>query len=103
MSCGDFNTYWEFLDNGQFFDAINCPYSDIMGPLVFGLFVYGGLSMALYIYTGNAVMPLILAVILAAVVVSQLPGLVAKIIVFLFIMGLGVLATLVVAKIKGVR
>jgi hypothetical protein len=62
------------LIDGAFFDAIVCPYADVMGVAVFAMAVYGALGIALYIYSGNAVLPLVLTLILGGVVVTQLPG-----------------------------
>lgn len=59
---------------GKFFDAVVCPYSESIGLIVFALAVYGAVGLSLYIYSGNAVLPLVLTLILGSVVVTQLPG-----------------------------
>lgn len=59
---------------GKFFDAMVCPHSEILGLVVFGLIVYGAVGGSLYLFTGNAVMPLVLTLILGSVVVVNLPG-----------------------------
>lgn len=74
MACGDFNSYWKFLVEGQMFDAIYCPYGDLLGGTVFALLFFAPISMALYIYSGSIILPFVLAVILGAVIVVQLPG-----------------------------
>lgn len=72
VTCGP--TAGELLINGKFFDAVVCPFSETMGLAVFALMVYGAIGVALYVYSGNAVLPLTLTVILGSVVITQLPG-----------------------------
>lgn len=62
------------LADGKFFDAMVCPHSELMGLVVFGLLVYGAIGGALYLYSGNAMLPISLTIILGSVVVTQLPG-----------------------------
>jgi len=64
----------DLIVDGQFFDAIVCPHTETMGVLVFGLLVYGAIGTSLYVYSGSAVLPLVLTIILGSVVVTQLPG-----------------------------
>lgn len=63
------------LISGQFWDAVVCTFSEPMGGVViFGLFVWGGVGAALYLFSGSAIIPLSLTLILGSVVVTQLPG-----------------------------
>jgi hypothetical protein len=73
MACSDYNTYWEFMANWQFFDAVYCLYGEQVGFFLFPLLAYGALATALYIFAGSLIMPLVLTIILGGVVVAQLP------------------------------
>jgi len=64
----------ELFADGKFFDAVVCPHTEVMGLLVFALLVYGAVGTSLYIYSGSAVLPLVLTIILGGVVITQLPG-----------------------------
>lgn len=67
-------TLADALIDGKFFDAMVCPHSEIMGLVVFAMLLYGSIGVALYLFTGNAVLPLVLTLILGSVVVANLPG-----------------------------
>lgn len=67
-------TLADALISGRFFDAMVCPHSEILTLVVFGLLVYGAVGGSIYLYTGNAVLPLVLTLILGSVVVVNLPG-----------------------------
>jgi len=58
MACGDYGTYWEYIANWQFYDAIYCMYGNEVGFLLFPLLVYGALATGLYIFAGSLIMPL---------------------------------------------
>lgn len=79
MACSDFSSYTEFIRNGQFMDAIICPYADQMGMMVFAMLVYGAISTSLYIYTGSIIIPLVLAILIGAIVMIELPAIAANI------------------------
>jgi hypothetical protein len=74
MACSDYETYLEFFQNEQFFDAVYCVYGDSVGVLLFPLLVWGAMGTALYIFSGSLVMPLVLSIILGGVLVVQLPA-----------------------------
>lgn len=87
QSCGQYDAFWEYLVNGQFFDAVYCPYGATMG-VVFPLIVFASLGMSMYIYSGSIALPLALTLILGSVVVTQLPGLAAQLVGIVVLLGL---------------
>lgn len=73
VTCGP--TLAELLMDGKIFDAVVCPHSEALGGMVvFALVVYGSIMTGLYVFSGTAVLPLSLTIILGGVIVSQLPG-----------------------------
>lgn len=81
MACGDYPNYYEFLAEGQIFDAIYCPFGDVMGGALFAFIFFGGIVMATYVYSDGIVLPLTMVVLLGAVIITQLPGVVVQIVV----------------------
>lgn len=73
-ACEQYDTAAEMLIDGKFFDAVVCPHTEIMGLAVFAMITYGAIATSLYVYSGNAVLPLTLTVILGSVTITQLPG-----------------------------
>lgn len=67
--------------NGDFYEAIVCPYDDQMGALTFGLFIYGAVMMGLYIRTGNAIVPTVITIVAGTVAVSRIPSRAVQIVV----------------------
>ena len=74
MACSDYDTYLEFMQNEQFFEAVYCVFGDSVGVLLFPLLVWGAMGSALYIFSGSLIMPLVLTIILGGVLVVQLPA-----------------------------
>ena len=74
MACSDYDTYLEFMQNEQFFEAVYCVFGDSVGVLLFPLLVWGAMGSALYIFSGSLIMPLVLTIILGGVLVIQLPA-----------------------------
>ena len=60
--------------NGDFMEAVVCPYDYQLGGLTFGLFVYVGVCMGLYIRTGNAIIPTVVTIVACTVAVSRIPS-----------------------------
>lgn len=73
MSCTDFSSYGEFLRAGQFFDAVYCPFGDLLGGAVFALLFFGVIALALYVYTDSVAVPVVVTILIGSVVVVQLP------------------------------
>lgn len=63
----------DLLLGSEYIEMATCPYTETLGPLVFGLFVYGTVMMGLYARTRSAVIPTVVTIFLGAVAVSQLP------------------------------
>lgn len=64
----------DLLLGSEYIDAITCPYDEILGPLVFGLFIYGSVMMGLYVRTRSAVIPAVVTIFVGAVAVSRIPS-----------------------------
>lgn len=88
MACSDYSNYYEFLAEGQIFDAIYCPFGDIMGGALFALIFFGGIVGATYIYSDGVVLPLTMVVIFGAVIITQLPSVAVQIVVAALILTL---------------
>lgn len=74
MACTDYSAWHEFLANWQFFDTVWCPYVDAVGPTLAPLLVIGPIGVALYLFSGSFLLPLVLIIILGGVFVGQLPA-----------------------------
>jgi hypothetical protein len=66
MACSDYASWSEFIAQGQFFDALICPFVDSMGVALAGLMVFGTIGLALYIYSGGIELPLVVGIIVGA-------------------------------------
>lgn len=60
--------------NGDFMEAVVCPYDYQIGSITFGLFIYGAVCMGLYIRTGNAIIPAVITIVAGTVAVSRIPS-----------------------------
>lgn len=98
MACGDYSNYYEFLVEGQIFDAIYCPFGDVMGGALFALIFFGGIIMATYIYSDGVVLPLTMTVILGAVIVTQLPSVAVQLVVAALLLTLAGSAYLLIQR-----
>lgn len=103
MACGDYTEYWEFLTNGQFFDAIYCPYGDLLGGVVLALLFFAPSAMALYIYSGSIILPFVLFLILGSVVIVQLPGAATTIVGAVALLVIAIVGTAMILKMNRVR
>lgn len=75
--CPGSKTGPERLLDFNFVEAITCTYADPAGLLVVGLLVYGGISTAIYLNTGDVRIPAVLLLLTGGAVSSQIaaPGL----------------------------
>lgn len=74
MACGDFTNYYEFVSNGQFIDAVFCPYADPVGETLAIAMVFGALMIGFAIFSRSVKPLVILAVFGGAMFFSQLPA-----------------------------
>lgn len=81
----------DLLLGSDYINMVTCPYTETIGPLVFGLFVYGTVMMGVYVRTRSAVVPAVLTIFLGSVAVSQLPSGAIR------ILGVGLILALTVA------
>lgn len=62
----------DYMRSFKFIEAITCEYAGPVGMLMVGALVYGGVSLSLYIRTGNVILPFALLLLTGGAVVSQL-------------------------------
>lgn len=74
MACGDYTNYYEFVSNGQFLDAVLCPYSDPVGQSLVLVMIFGSLMIGFSIFSRSVKPLVILAVFGGAMFFSQLPA-----------------------------
>lgn len=70
----------ECWTNGEFFDAVWGTYSAPVGPDVVALLVFGVVGLALYAYSGRAIVPAILLILIGAVTVTQVPAVAVQVV-----------------------
>lgn len=102
MPCGDFPLYRQFWYEGQFLDAVYCPFADQLGVVVVGLMVFGALGIGMYISSGTPTVPITVAIILAAVVFVQLPAGAVQFAGIAIVFALGVIGYLIVQRLDTV-
>jgi len=61
----------EYLRNFEFWKAVTCPYANSVGFLTLGLFVYGSISVPIYLTTGSIIIPAVLLLLVGGAVLSQ--------------------------------
>jgi len=64
----------EYLYSFEFIKAFSCTYADPAGFLVVGLFVYGGISLSIFIETGSVVIPFVLILTAGGALLAQVAG-----------------------------
>lgn len=101
MACTDYTSYGDFLIEGQFLDAIICPYQEQMGFLVFAMMVYLAIAASLYIYTGGITIPLVVSILVGAVVVVNLPSVAVQFAVIVAVLIISVGVYLLVRRAEG--
>ncbi len=72
---------------GEFLNGIICPYDLQLGPLVFGLLVYGGIMTGIYVRTQSLTLPMAVTVIGGTVAVSQIPSQAVQVMVIAIVLG----------------
>lgn len=75
----------EYLLDFEFIKAFSCTYANELGWLVLGLLVYGGITLSIYIRTGNPIVPAVLVLILGGAVLAQLPAIASPVVMLLLI------------------
>ena len=101
MACGQYPSLWQYWINGQFFDAVNCPFETGLGPLVWGLMVVGGIGLYLTIVTESLIVPLVLFIIIGSVVVVALPAVGIQLAGIVLLLGLAVAGYFLVLRSRG--
>jgi len=71
MVCDPNTSEIAYLLNFEFIKAFSCTYFNSAGMLVTGLFVYGGISLSIYIRTDSVLIPTVLMLITGGAVLSQ--------------------------------
>jgi len=61
----------DYLTNFEFWRAFTCQYANSVGFLTLGLFVYGSISVPIYLTTGSIIIPAVLLLLTGGAVMSQ--------------------------------
>jgi hypothetical protein len=72
--CDPSKGFGDYLKDFNFWDAIACQYADPVGFYVFGLLVYTGVALPIYIRTNSMTIPAVLLLIVGGVVTPQVAG-----------------------------
>lgn len=64
----------DYMLNFEFWEAFTCSYANELGFAVFGLLVYTGVALPIYIRTDSATIPAVLFLIIGGLVSSQIAG-----------------------------
>jgi len=85
----------DYVRDFAFLKAIACTYASIAGLAVVGLFVYGAVSLSIYIRTGSTLIPMVLLLLTGGAVLPAVasPG-VSIAVVMLLTTGAGAFAVL---------
>lgn len=100
MPCSDYSEYGDFMTNGQFFDAIYCPFADQMGVALAGLIFFGAIGLSLYIYTDSIAVPLSVAVVVGAAFMTTVPAIAVNIVMIAGLLGITVAGFFLVMRLK---
>lgn len=69
--CDPSKGFLDYITNFQFWKAVTCPYANSVGFLTLGLFVYGSISIPIYLTTGSIIVPAVLLLLVGGAVMSQ--------------------------------
>lgn len=69
--CDPSKGFVEYLSAFEFWNAVTCPYANSVGFLTLGLFVYGSVSVPIYLTTGSIIVPAVLLLLVGGAVLSQ--------------------------------
>jgi len=103
MACSDYASWSEFIAQGQFFDALICPFVDSMGVALAGLMVFGTIGLALYIYSGGIELPLVVGIIAGAGVVTQVPAIASQIVGIVLVLGIALAGYVLIMRLNASR
>lgn len=88
MSCGEFAQATKYFAEGQFFDAIYCPFVDVMGPVAAPLMFFAPVAIGLYLVSGSFLLPAVVAILVGAAVVVQAPAIAVNIVGIVIVLGI---------------
>jgi hypothetical protein len=72
--CSASQAGYDYLYDFEFIKAFTCTYADPVGMLVVGLIVYGGISLSIYIETGQVTIPFVLILTSGGALLAQVAG-----------------------------
>lgn len=83
--CDPSKGFVDYLTNFEFWKAVTCPYANSVGFLTLGLFVYGSISVPIYLTTGTIIIPAVLLLLVGGAVLAQIaaPGMTIAVLVLL--------------------
>lgn len=84
--CDPTKGFMEHMLDFEFWAAIGCQYAEPVGFYVFGLIVYTGVALPIYIRTNSITVPAVLLLIIGGVVMPQIAGVATPIARFLIVM-----------------
>lgn len=88
------------LMSGNYTDAVVCPYDLQVGPIVFGLIVYGSVMTALYIRTQSIVVPMVVTILAGTVAISRIPSQAAQLMAITLMLGLTIAMYVVYQRVQ---
>lgn len=89
MACGDRPKLIDFWTNFEFWDGINCFYSDQLGASVIAFVFFGVTAMSLYLSTGSIVVPMVIGIVIGGVAFALLPGVGIEVALMVIVLGAG--------------
>lgn len=105
MACSDYSDPLQFLTDftgSHPFDAIYCPYFDVVGGPILALFVFGMLLLMYRIHGDSMIVPLVLVMMLGSIIVVQMPGLGVKVFLIGFMLGVPMAVMYIVWRGEGI-
>lgn len=69
--CDPSKGFVDYISEFEFWKAVTCPYANEVGFLTLGLFVYGSISVPIYLTTGSIIVPAVLLLLVGGAVLTQ--------------------------------
>ncbi|WP_254544086.1 cytochrome c oxidase assembly protein COX16 [Halomarina pelagica] len=72
--------------SGKFWDAATGPYIDTLGLPLFALIVFGSVGLSYYAYSGKAIIPIVMIVLVGGFTIAAAPPTVGSLLVVLLML-----------------
>ncbi|MFW5918080.1 MAG: hypothetical protein ACOCR0_01225 [Haloferacaceae archaeon] len=76
---------------GDFVEAVACPFVDAGGELLLGLLLFAGLGLAIAVYTESVTVPAVLMLLLGGLIISFIPGPMSNVAIMVLVILVGML------------